>query len=62
MAGQPLQQRIFPEQSYQGTASHTVSTGKSKQKDVFNCKQGILATLITSKEIPESELFKARLR
>ena len=40
MAGQPLQQRIFPEQSYQGTASHTVSTGEPKQKTVFNCKQG----------------------
>ena len=40
MAGQPLQQRIFPEQSYQGTASHTVSTGESKQKRFLNCKQG----------------------
>ena len=40
MVGQPLRQRIFPEQSYQGTASHTVSTGESKQKTVFNCKQG----------------------
>ena len=40
MVGQPLQQRIFPEQSYQGTASHTVSTGESKQKRFLNCKQG----------------------
>ena len=40
MVGQPLQQRIFPEQSYQGTASHTVSTGESKQKRLLNCKQG----------------------
>ena len=40
MVGQPLQRRIFPEQSYQGTASHTVSTGESKQKRFLNCKQG----------------------
>ena len=40
MVGQPLQQRIFPEQSYRDTASHTVSTGESKQKRFLNCKQG----------------------
>ena len=40
MAGQPLQQRISPGQSYRGTASHTVSTRESKQKSVFKCKQG----------------------
>ena len=61
MVGQPLQQRIFPEQSYQGTASHTVSTGESKQNLSLTVNRGILAIFITSKEIPESKT-SVRLR
>ena len=36
--------------------------GNQNKKMSLTVNRGILTTLITSKEIPESELFKAKLR